>query len=259
VDSARIDSLLAAYDVDLIFVNSGLSMPVVDFGARIERPSMERARRHIEGASETFPVLYRGPDGIVAGVRPRRGGDSPARADGVDNPAPADSVNETVVVSGGPFAFGSISAVNVALPARPVARGELIRISLAWVRTGVVATDLPLLAHVRASTAVPSRWFALAAWSKPARLLAQRLDRRLYRFRVARPPLDWERNPARLPLDEPAPDLFPIVIPPTTAPGVYEVTLSLVEETPASNFSLRDLLRDDDSLDGPVVGRITVR
>ncbi len=302
VDSARIDSLLAAYDVDLVFVNSGLSMPVVDFGARIEHPSMERARRHIEGAPETFSVLYRGPDGIVAGVRPKRGPDlalpskggerprsttperpapaattgtvradgadspvradgedSPARADSEDSPARADSVNGTVVVSAGPFVFGSISAVNVALPARPVARGDLIRISLAWVRTGVVATDLPLLAHVRASTAVPSRWFARAAWSKPARLLAQRLDRRLYRFRVARPPFDWERNPARLPLDEPAPDRFLIVIPPTAAPGAYEVTLSLVEETPASNFSLRDLLRDDDSLDGPVVGRITVR
>ena len=311
VDSARVDSLLAAYEVDLVFVNSGLSMPVVDFGARIERPSMERARRHIDGATGTFSVLYRGPDGIVAGVRPTRGsgftlrsggGERPrfttperlaptakggaadadslgdlARADGLDSyasvdsldglahaaggggAAQADSSEGTVVVSAGPFVFGSISAINVALPARPLARGDPVGISLAWVRTGVVGTDLPLIAHVRASTAVPSRWFAHPAWSKPARLLIQQLDHRLYRFRVDHPPLDWERNPARLPLHEPAPDRLMIVIPPTAAPGVYEVTLSLVEETLAPNLSLHDLLRDDDSLDGPVVGRITVR
>ena len=284
VDAGRIDSLLAAYDVDLVFVNSGLSMPVADFGARIESTSMERARRHIEGAPEIFPVFYRGPDGIVAGVRPRRGAgvalpsgggehtrstrperpapaamDGAAHTDSVDLAAPADSLDGAVVVSAGPFAFGAISAVNVALPARPLARGETIRISLAWVRTGVVATDLPLVAHVRASTAVPPRWFGHPAWSKPARLLAQRFDHRLYRFRVDRPPFDWERNPARLPLHEPVPDRFVIMVPPTAAPGAYEVTLSLLEETLAPNFSLRDLLRDDDRLDGPVVGRITVR
>jgi hypothetical protein len=311
VDSARIDSLLAAYQVDLVFVNSGLSMPVVDFGSRIERSSMQRARRHMDGAPETFPVFYRGPDGIVAGVRPMRGSgfalqsgggerprsttperpapaapdsaaradsvdsaasadsvdsaasadsvDSAASADSVDSAASADSVDGTVVVRAGPFAFGSISAVNVALPARPLVRGELICISLAWVRTGVVGTDLPLIVHVRASTAVPSRWFAHPAWSKPARLLAQRFDHRLYRFRLGRPPFDWESNPARLPLHEPAPDRFLIVIPPTAAPGAYKVTLSLVEETPTPNLSLHDLLRDDDSLEGPVVGWITVR
>jgi hypothetical protein len=275
VDSARIDSLLAAYQVDLVFVNKGLLMPVADFGARVERQSMERARRHIEGSPEMFPVFYRGLDGIVAGVRPmgvagfapQPGGGVCPRSTTPERPTPAtmdravraDRADGTVVVNAGPFAFGAISAVNVALPTRPLARGELISIPLAWVRTGVVGTDLPLIAHVRASTAVPSRWFAHPAWSKPVRLLAQRFDHRLYRFRVDRPPFDSERNPARLPLDEPVPDRLPIVIPPTAALGEYEVTLSLVEKTLLPNLSLRDLLRDDDSLEGPVVGRITVR
>lgn len=275
VDAARIDSLLVAYQVDLVFVNSALSMPVVEFGARVEQPSMERARRHIEADPDRFPVLYRGPDGIVTGVRPggaaglppvagdgrRSGPTTPERlAPGARDAATApEGSGETVSVSAGPFASGPISAVNVVLPTRPLERGELLRIPLSWVRTGVVGSDLPLLAHLRMRTVVPPRWFARPAWSKPARLLAQTLDHRLYRFRVGRPPFNWERNPARLPLNTPVPDTLRIIIPPRAASGEYEVTLALVEEPLLANSSLRDILRDDDSFEGPVVGRVTIK
>jgi hypothetical protein len=278
-DSTRVDSLLTAYQVDLVFVNYSLGMPIAEFGARVDRSSMDRAQRRIEGAPGRFAVLYRGADGIVAAVRPagqpgpepRPGDGAPVRAAGRDNgtggiwidrnigAAGADSASGAVVVSPGPFAFGAISAVNVGLPARPVTRGERITIPLAWVRTGAVISDLPLLAHIRMSTAVPPRWFARPAWSKPARHLEQRLDHSLYRFRTARPPFDGELSPARLPLQVPVPDRLTIVVPRVAALGEYKVTLSLEEETLVPNFSLRDLLRDDDSLDGPVVGRITVR
>ncbi len=274
VDEVRADSLLAAYQVDLVFVNSGLSMPVTEFGARIEPASMEQARRNIEGAPERFPAIYRGSDGLVTRVRPSPRGkvappearppsDSTASAwpaaAASDETARAGRADEACVVNAGPFVLGAISAINVALPARPVARGERLWIALEWVRHGDVGTDLPLIAHVRASTAVPRRWFFHPAWSKPARLLSQRIDHRLYRFRVGRPPLAWERNPARLPLREPAPDRLLVIIPPTAAPGEYVVTLSLAEETLLPNVTLRDLLRDDDSFEGPVVGRITVQ
>lgn len=258
-DPARNDSLLAAYQVDLVFVNSALWTPVADFGIRIESPAMERARRHLEDAPAAFPVFYRGADGIVTGVRPNGGAAGAAGAEGGNRALPADSVGGTVVVNAGPFAFGSISAVDVALPAHPVARGEWLRIPLSWVRTGTVASDLPLIAYLRVSTAVPSRWYVRPAWSKLARHLAQRSDDRLYRIRIGRPPFDGERDPARLPLHEPMADRLLVFMPPAAAPGDYEVTLSLVEDALTPNLWLRDLWRDDDSVEGLVVGRFTLQ
>jgi hypothetical protein len=261
VDAARVDSLLGAYQVDLVFVNSALSMPTVDFGYRLESSSMERARRQIEEHPDRFPVLYRGPDGIVTAVRP---GGAAGHAGGAGDAGVSEAAEDSgaagaVVASAGPFSWGAISATNVTLPARPLERGESLRIPLSWVRTGVVAGDLPLVAHLRMRTAVPPRWFARPAWSKPARLLAQQLDDRLYRFSIGRPPFEGERNPARLPLNIPVPDTLRIIIPPRAAPGLYDVTLALVEEPLLANVSLHDLLRDDDGYEGPVVGRVIIR
>ena len=108
-------------------------------------------------------------------------------------------------------------------------------------------------------TTVPPRWYARPAWDKLARFLTQRLDRVVYRFRLGRPPFDGDRSLARLPLNQPVPDTLRIRIPPGAAPGEYEVTVALVDKTFLPNFEMRDLLRDRDSFEGPVVGRVTIQ
>jgi hypothetical protein len=271
---ARADSLLAAYGVDAVFVNAALPLPISEFGSRVDAKWVDRALARFSRDPQRFPVLYNGPEGLVVAVMPAAA--SPATAapataaasptvvvvpmpQAVIVPPPQSAAPDSSVVVSGPFAFHGLEASDVRLPARPVSRGDWIRIPLSWRRTGDLGTDLPLTAQVRMQTDVPSRWFSHRLWNKPARLLTQRIDRRVYRHRVWSPLLQGSRNPARLPVGSAFPDTLMLPIPTNAAPGEWTVTLAVYAESFLPNYRLRDLVSDEDGFTGAVIGRVTVR
>jgi len=66
---ARVDSLLAAHGVDVIFANTALPVPLREYGTEVDSAWIGQALRRLEADPERFPPLYRGPDGLVCLVR----------------------------------------------------------------------------------------------------------------------------------------------------------------------------------------------
>ena len=87
----------------------------------------------------------------------------------------------------------------------------------------------------------------------------ERQTGKLYRFRSDLLPFHGLRTLAALPAGESVPDTLTIQVPANAAPGRYALKLALVEQPFLPNLRMRDLLRDEDRWDGPVIGEVTVR
>jgi hypothetical protein len=80
-----------------------------------------------------------------------------------------------------------------------------------------------------------------------------------YRFRYDHVPVGGIYPPDRWPLFESVTDTVTIMIPRDIAPGDYIISVSFSKSLRYPNYSLGDLLRDEDTFSGQPVGRITIR
>jgi hypothetical protein len=142
----------------------------------------------------------------------------------------------------------------VRVPQGPCRLGTTVRIPLRYVREAEITTDLPLWMNVRLLGAPPKRWYILKPWNRLGRLLAQRLEGRLYSSRISLQPLGGMGDLRTIPLGVSVPDTLDLYVHWALVPGRYAVHLSLSAETFLPNWTLRDLLRDEELGDAPVAG-----
>src|SRR5204863_7320310 len=92
--------------------------------------------------------------------------------------------------------------------------------------------------------------------SKVWRKLIERVRHERYRFRADHLPTNGDYGVDRWSPDEVVRDPFRLVVPGDVAAGEYGVRVCMVRQPHYPNLALRDLLSDDDMLNGPVVGRL---
>jgi hypothetical protein len=97
---------------------------------------------------------------------------------------------------------------------------------------------------------------APGAVSKVWRKLVERVRHERYRFRADHLPTNGEYGVDRWTPDAVVRDPFRVVVPGDAAPGTYAVRVCIVRQPHYPNLALRDLLSDDDLLNGPVVGQL---
>jgi len=139
------------------------------------------------------------------------------------------------------------------------ARGDTLEGRIEW----RVVAPLPPGSYrvgVRFDRALPADVPAAPrAISKAWRKLVERVRHERYRFRADHLPAAGAYGVDRWVPSEVVADSFRLVVPTDVAPGDYAVKVSIRHEPHYPNLRLRDLLSDDDYLDGPVVGRLQVR
>src|SRR5207247_9515919 len=96
------------------------------------------------------------------------------------------------------------------------------------------------------------------AYDKIYRKARERLAGKLWRLRSNHAPLDGLLGPDQWRPGEILEDRYPFYVPANAAPGLYQVRVKMVRPPPYLNWRLVDYCRDEDLLDGPVVGTVTV-
>lgn len=137
-------------------------------------------------------------------------------------------------------------------------RGSPMSVRTLW-RRGARPLVLPVSAFLRIQTTYPSALFDSPVLGKPYRFWYEARHRAHYRWGRDREPLAWIFPPY---LWEPGAayrEEISLTLPYSLQPGEYDVRIRLHEVPCNPNFRLSDLLRLDDSLNGVVIGRITVR
>ena len=96
------------------------------------------------------------------------------------------------------------------------------------------------------------------AVSKAWRKAVERVRHERYRFRADHLPTSGDYGVDRWAPDEVVGDPFRVVIPGDVAAGDYTVRVTMVRQPHYPNLELRDLLSDDDLLNGLAVGRLEI-
>jgi hypothetical protein len=96
------------------------------------------------------------------------------------------------------------------------------------------------------------------AVSKLWRKAVERVRHERYRFRADHLPTDGDYGVDRWGADEVVRDPFRVVVPDDIAPGEYAVRVIMVRHPHYPNIDLRDLLSDDDFLNGLAVDRLQI-
>ena len=99
---------------------------------------------------------------------------------------------------------------------------------------------------------------APAAVSKLWRKLVERVRHERYRFRADHLPTNGDYGVDRWSPDEIVRDPFRVVVPRDVAAGDYDVRVSMVRQPHYPNLRLRDLMSDDDLLNGLAVSRLRI-
>ena len=143
--------------------------------------------------------------------------------------------------------------------ARQAVTGDTLAGALEW------RADRPLpagiyRASIRFDRALPADVpRAPIAVSKLWRKLVERVRGERYRFRADHLPASGAYGVDRWTPGEVVRDTFRIVVPADVAPGDYAVKVSMTRQPHYPNLALRDLLSDDDLLDGLEVARLEIR
>ena len=154
--------------------------------------------------------------------------------------------------------MGLPDLISLNLAERRAARGDTVHGLLEWRAerplppgSYVVAVrfDRPLPAGVAAGP---------GSLSKVWRKLVERRTQARYRFRADHLPTDGAYGVDRWTANEVVRDSFRIVVPADVAPGDYVVRVTMRREPHYPNLRLRDLLSDDDVLNGIEMARLHV-
>ena len=148
------------------------------------------------------------------------------------------------------------------MDARPsssiVERGGRFELEIDWVRGGE-CDYLAYVAFVRFDTGFDRGRFYSPGYGKIYRKILEKRKGRRFRFRVDHLPFNGIVTPEKWPVMRVIRDSVPVAVPRDIAPGQYVISVRMSESAHYPNYSFRDLLRDDDSFDGPDVARIVIR
>ncbi len=150
----------------------------------------------------------------------------------------------------------SIGAAEI--QAADVRRGDSFGLRLEWVKTGDIEPG-SYKVHVRFDTAFEKGPLYNRAYGKLYRKALEKIRGERYRFRYDHVPFGGIYPPDSWPLLEAITDSVTIRVPWDIAPGEYTVSIRFSRSLRYPNYSIEDLLTDDDMFSGEPVGQITIR
>ena len=136
--------------------------------------------------------------------------------------------------------------------------GEEVRVVVAYRKNRQRATHLPPKLHLRFED---SEFFDSAGvypGNKYVRRFRERQTAVFYRFRIDHTPFDGLYTTDLWPIGQEIFEEITIRLPTDLRQTTYEIQYTLTDDPLIANFSLRDLLFNDDSFVGPVCGEIEV-
>jgi hypothetical protein len=146
--------------------------------------------------------------------------------------------------------------VSFRLDAARAARGDTLTGRIEWRAAHALPAGSYTVA-LRFDRALPSDVpRSPEAVSKVWRKIVERVRHERYRFRADHLPTNGDYGVDRWQADEVVRDPFRLVVPPDVAPGTYAVRVCMVRQPHYPNLELRDLLSDDDLLNGVQVARL---
>jgi hypothetical protein len=138
-----------------------------------------------------------------------------------------------------------------------VSRGDTLNVRIEWVADGPCA-PAGYISYIRFDTDFEKGSLYRQRYGKIYRKILERRQGVRYRFRADRSPLGGLFPPDRWRPGIVVEDHFAIHIPRDIAPGEYTISVRMSHRTQYPNYTLADLLTDQDSYSGVAVSRVTI-
>jgi hypothetical protein len=142
-------------------------------------------------------------------------------------------------------------------PPTPTRAGEPIALTLHW-GPGGTARRLPAQSIVVLKSDPPAGYLERLPFQPLLRWLWEWRTGRVYRFAATRMPMEHFYPPFLWKVGEVYRDVLYLWIPPRAVPGHYRIHLKLRERPFTDNWEMRDLLNDEGSHVGPVIGEVEI-
>ena len=262
----RTVELLRRYRADYVLLNQSYPRYVRFFLASVTPETFPEDRAKFEARPELFPKVME-QDGVIVYrfVDPGPGFVAPASVNPYLALTPEAAGNRSAgelarLLGADPVEIAPVAGlepIGVVFEAPEFEVGGYVRMLTYWRRTEP-AGPLPVAPFYRLETAFPDARFQSPVYGKPYRLYYERRHGITYRFGRRIGPLQsrfpsflWEVGAVYIDADE-------IPVPPHAAPGLYTISMKLMEVPFAANHELRDYLDLRDSLDGKPIGEVRI-
>ncbi|MBU8920964.1 MAG: glucosyltransferase domain-containing protein [Bacteroidales bacterium] len=137
-------------------------------------------------------------------------------------------------------------------------RGKMLSMTVEWIATGEIPPG-SYRAYIRFDREFPKGSFYRKWYGKIYRKVIEKMRRNRYRFRTTHQPMNGLNSPDRWPEMTVMDDRFSFVVPSDIAPGEYTYSVKLLEHVQYPNYSLSDLLSDDDIYAGEIAGSLVIK
>jgi hypothetical protein len=252
---ASIAATMAKYGADYLVVNGRIPRSIrtmywkPDSGTAVQ--TVSKLRRHPDGFQQLFSdegvTLFRLDRAALDHLEPE--------------PEPdymGSVMDEADTILCIPSGTEAVYLRRFELDRLEVRRGESVNVRLGWVK----ARSIPVkgyVTYVRFDTDFEKSPLYHASYGKIYRKLVEGIKRRRFRFRFDRNPLGGIYPPDAWQLMTEITDRFQIDIPVDVSPGIYDVRIKLTETTQYPNYTLQEILTDNDFYSGTIIGRIIIR
>jgi hypothetical protein len=249
--------LLDKHGVKFVLLNQTFNRPVLIYRGIIDPGFYEKQREKFDRFPQFFKKLM-SEKGIVIYEVERTKRDEAVMSKPEVAPIVLEELPGKASTPKEPAVSQNISFMGASFPAT-AGRGCTFDMDCYWERVSNVRSNLPLYVYVRFDREFGKGIFYRPYYGKLYRKLLERKLGRLFRFREDHIPVSGMFPPNRWPLRKIVVDRFPVNVPKTLAPGIYDVKVKLSAEPVLPSLWLRDLFVDDDYYSGVKTGVILVR
>lgn len=253
-----IAGVIKKYDVGYIAINGRIPLATGTLYWKPDRWMAGEAITRFEANPMFFELLYREDDialfritesFLVEGVNVEDG-DSAERYVG-------GSVPPVELPGLSPSGFSGIYIRSLKADRQSVSRGEKLELEIEWVLERQCEYR-SYIVHIRFDTDYNKGALYNDHYGKIYRKIVEKRNNGRFRFRIDHLPFNGIFTPDMWPLFRVIKDKVVVNIPYDIVPGEYMISVRMSESTQYPNYSLKDLLSDDDSFDGPNMARIIV-
>jgi hypothetical protein len=251
--------LLREYRADAVVVNQRFTRPIAFDYWSVEPRLYAATRAKFESHPEWFrPVFAKDGAFVFELTEEARHGRLPTAAEMPRPVLPADESARTRAAVA-PVADGIFLQYGTSSDRPAYAPGDTIGFVTCWaLAPGQTARPGSWTVYVRLDGAEPRGPLYSDRWQKPYRKALERATGKRWRARESHRPLNGVFGPDRWRADEIVADSSTFAVPRELVPGDYELRIRMVRMPHYANTRLRDYLSDDDSFNGPLVGRVRI-
>jgi hypothetical protein len=253
----NVRDVLVEYGSEYLVINGRIPPRVETMYWKPDAKSARVLSERLREPKSPFEIIFDSLDVTLARLKMDE-----SRAPSAQGPAAlpflGDSIYARIAAS---LPSSGISDIRIAAvqPSRAeAARGDTLSMNVTWVAIDRCAFS-SYIASVRFDTGFQRNTLYRKSFGKPYRKLLELFTRHRYRFRIDFQPLGGISPPDTWPPMREVRDWVSVAIPLDAAPGVYTVSLKLGEKTQFPNYSLKDILTNDDVYSGRAVSTILVR